>query len=230
MRHVHVNEVRPGHPRHRGLPAVLSAVAVVTIGGCGTMSPGQDHQSAVPAAVTAPTSSALSTPAYTPPSVPAGAGSPAASVAPADATTDPVAAVGAVSGTWTGTLVEPPTAIDPLSSIPYRTDKEVTFDATVTLGSCTVGAACGTLQRRTAVWPPTGQPFACTFDLTFRGFRPGSAALSFVATPVASQSRDCAPVKLVVTSLSSGDAVAVEEEIENAGTFDHGLLVRSGAP
>jgi hypothetical protein len=218
-------------PRHRGILAAVGAVAVVAVGGCSIVSPSQEGQPAAPALVgSASADGAPATPASRPASASPLTTSPAASVGSADVAADPVAAVSAVAGSWTGTILEPPTAIDPLSQVAYQTDRPVTFDATVTLRACTVGAACGTLEQRTAVWPPTGRPFACAFDLTFRGFYRGSTALAFAAAPIASQSRDCAPVEIVVTPLTSGDAVAVEEAVADGGTFDHGLLTRPQAP
>ena len=155
---------------------------------------------------------------------------PSAAATPTAAASDAAATVAAIAGDWTGTLVEPGSSSGPAASYGIDASSGVTFDATVTIdATCVMNARCGSLLAHTALWPPTGQPLTCRFDLTFRGFYQGSAALSFDEVPAASQSKDCAAARLVVTPLTSGQAIAVEE-MANGSTFDRGVLTRSVTP
>jgi hypothetical protein len=164
---------------------------------------------------------------HAPTVAPAPAGSAAASVAPAAAVTDPLAAVATIAGTWAGTVVAPRSGGRTYTR--YDDPSAVTFDTILTIGTCGEGTQCGTLAEHADVWPFTGQPLTCTFDLVFRGSHGVSAALSFEETRTAQPAACGAPARLIVTPLTSGQAVAVEE-IANGGALDHGVLLETPTP
>jgi hypothetical protein len=105
----------------------------------------------------------------------------------------------------------------------------VTFDKILTIGTCGEEAQCGSLAEHADVWPFIEQPLTCTFDLVFRGSYGVCAALSFEETRTAQPAACGAPARLIVTLLTSGQAVAVEE-IANEGALDHGVLLRTSTP
>ena len=234
MDRVHLREVRPSHPDRRRILAVVGAVAVVAIvvavetDGSG-LSLDRSSRPAVPAvgSVAMASRAPSAAGALTPTVVQTRAASAAESAAPTGVTTDAAATVAVVAGTWTGTVVAPRSGGRTYTR--YDDPSAVTFDTILTIGTCGEGTQCGTLAEHADVWPFTGQPLTCTFALVFRGSYGVAAALSFEETRTAQPAACGAPARLIVTPLTSGQAVAVEE-IANGGALDHGVLLQTPTP
>ena len=100
---------------------------------------------------------------------------------------------------------------------------------TLEVGACGEGAQRGTLAGHADMWPSTGQPFTCTFDLIVRALYQGSAALSFEGASRTQPAACGLPALLIVTPLTSGQAVAVEETATGV-IADHGVLLEDSTP